>query len=141
MRVTVIGIGTRHGDDGAGLDVVDSLAALELPPGVTLVSCERPLPDLLEPLADADAAVIVDAARGTGTGGCARRVVREELAHATATSSHGFGVARVLALAEALGCAPARIELVAIEGGGAAAVDAGASLVLDLLRSLAPAGG
>ena len=141
MRVTVIGVGTRHGDDGAGLDVVTSLATRGLPPGVGLVCCERPLPDLLESLAEADAAVVVDAARGPGLPSGARRVAREELADPIATSSHGFGVARVLALAEALGRAPARVEFVAIGGSSPAAVDAGAGLVLELLRGLVPAGG
>jgi hydrogenase maturation protease len=139
VRVTVIGVGTHRGDDAAGLAVLASLAARPLPPGVRLVACQRPLPDLLQPLADADTAVIVDAARGTGPRLGARRIARSELDGAPATSSHGFGVARVLALAEALGRAPARVELVAIEG--ADAVDAGVRLVLDLLQSLAGAEG
>ena len=141
MRVTVIGIGTRNGDDAAGLDVAAALAALPLPPAVEVIRCERPLPDLLDALADADAAVIVDAARGVAAPGCARRVAREELAQLVATSSHGFGVAHALALVEALGRAPKRVELVATEGGGDAAVDAGVRLVLDLIDSLACAGG
>jgi len=140
MRVKVIGIGTRNGDDAAGLDVVGALAARPLPLPVGLVCVERPLPDLLDACADADVAVVVDAARGVAPPGCARRIAREELAGAAATSSHGFGVARALALAEALGRAPARVELIATEGGGAAAVDAGVGLVLDLLASLARSG-
>jgi hydrogenase maturation protease len=136
----VIGVGTPLGDDAAGLEVVASLSARALPPGVELVRCERPLPDLLEPLAGADAAVIVDAARGPGAPISARRVAREELVDAGATSSHGFGVARVLALAEALGRAPARVELVAVGGSDPALVDAGAALVLDLLRAWARTG-
>lgn len=138
MRVRVIGIGTRRGDDAAGLAVIESLAARDLPPGTRVATCERPLPDLLDLLADADAAVLVDAARGSGAAGSARRVGRAELARWAATSSHGFGVAQVLALAEALGRAPGRLELVAVEGAGAAAIDAGAGVVLDLLRALAP---
>ena len=141
MRVRVIGIGTRQGDDAAGLAVAESLAARELPAGTRIATCERPLPDLLELLADADAAVLVDAARGSGAVGTARRVERAELTRWAATSSHGFGVAEVLELADALGRAPGRIELVAVEGGGADAIDAGAGVVLDLLRSLVTAGG
>jgi hydrogenase maturation protease len=137
MRVRVIGVGTRNGADGAGLDVLELLSTRALPGGVTLAACERPLPDLLDSLAGAEAAVIVDAARGVGPGGGARRLACEELARPAATSSHGFGVAQTLALAAALGRAPRRVEVVAIEAGRAGALDAGAALVLDLVRALA----
>lgn len=133
MRVSVIGVGTRQGDDAAGLEVAESLARRALPPGTRVATCERPLPDLLDLLAEADAAVLVDAARGSPD--AVRRVERAELLRSPATSSHGFGVAEVIALAEALGRAPRRLELVAV--AGATAIEAGAALVEDLVRGLA----
>ncbi|HTY16207.1 MAG TPA: hydrogenase maturation protease [Myxococcota bacterium] len=141
MRVTVIGVGTRHGGDAAGLAVVTALEARALPRSVALVRCERPLPDLLEALAGADAAIVVDAARSDHAARGARRVAPAELADVATTSSHGFGVARALALAEALGRAPARVELVAIEGEGDADVEAAARIVVELLASLTAAEG
>jgi hydrogenase maturation protease len=134
VRVSVIGVGTRQGDDAAGLAVAESLARRVLPPGTRVATCERPLPDLLDLLAEADAAVLVDAARCSPD--AARHVGRSELLRWPATSSHGVGVAEVIELAEALGRAPHRLELVAV-GGGAAAIEAAAALVEGLVRGLA----
>lgn len=115
MRVHLIGVGTGHGDDAAGLAVAEALAALPLPPGVAVHRCARPLPDLLDALEGADAAVIVDAARTGAVPGRVRRIPREDLARLPSASSHGLGLAQALRLAEALGRAPARVELLAVE--------------------------
>jgi hydrogenase maturation protease len=123
VRVHVIGVGSPHGDDAAGLAVAAALAARPLPPGIVVHACERPLPDLLDALEGADAAVIVDAARSGAPPGGVRRLAPGELARTGAASTHGLGVAEVLDLAAALGRAPARIEILALEiagaGGGA----------------------
>ena len=115
MRVHVIGIGTARADDAAGLAVADLLASRPLPDGVVVMTCARPLPDLLDALEGADAAVLVDAARTGGAPGAIRRLAPGDLARPRSPSSHGLGVAQALALAAALGRAPARVELVAIE--------------------------
>jgi hydrogenase maturation protease len=140
MHVHVIGIGTRRGADSAGLAVVESLDRGALPPGTRVATCERPLPDLLDLLADADAVVLVDAARGGGPRGGVRRAKRGDLLRAEATSSHGFGVAHVLDLAAALDRAPTRVEIVAVEGADRAAIAAGARAVVALARALARSG-
>jgi hydrogenase maturation protease len=118
LRVHLIGVGTRHGDDAAGLAVAEALAARALPDGVAVHVCERPLPDLLDALEGAEAAVIVDASRTGAAPGSLQRLTRGELARTGSTSSHGLGVAQALALAQALGRAPARVELLAIEATG-----------------------
>jgi hydrogenase maturation protease len=115
VRVHVIGIGTARADDAAGLAVADLLAARALPDGVVALRCTRPLPDLLDALDGADAAVLVDAARTGGVPGSIRRLAPGELARQRSPSSHGLGVAQALALATALGRAPVRVEVVAIE--------------------------
>jgi hydrogenase maturation protease len=116
--VRVIGIGTARGDDAAGLAVVEALRAQGLPPGADALACERPLPDLLDALAGARAAVLVDATRSGAAPGSVRRLARAELAAARAASSHGLGVAEALALAEALRGLPP-LALIGIEAGGA----------------------
>jgi len=141
MHVHVIGIGTRRGDDAAGLAVVESLDRGALPPGTRVSVCERPHPDLLELLAGADAAVLVDAAHGAGPRGVVRRAAGHDLLRADATSSHGFGVAHVLDLAAALDRAPARVDIVAIEGADPPAIAAGVRAVVSLVRELAASGG
>jgi hydrogenase maturation protease len=115
VRIHVIGVGTERGDDAAGLAVVEALAQAALPPGVSLHRCERPMPDLLDALDGADAAIVVDAARTGAPPGAVLRIARSELARALAPSSHALGVAEALALADALGRAPARIEVVGLE--------------------------
>lgn len=115
MRVHLIGVGTGHGDDAAGLAVAKALAARRLPPGVAVHRCARPLPDLLDALDGADAAVIVDAARTGAAPGSLRRILPEELADLRSASTHGFGVAEALRLAGALGRAPIAVELLALE--------------------------
>jgi hydrogenase maturation protease len=128
VRVHVIGVGSGNGDDAAGLAVAAALAALALPPGVEVRACARPLPDLLDALEGADAAVVVDAARtGAPTGGI-RRLAPGALARRPSASSHGLGVAEVLDLAAALGRAPARVELLALEIPPASAPAAGPQL-------------
>lgn len=117
----MIGIGTDRGDDAAGLAVADALALRELPAGVSVHRCERPVPDLLDALEGAEAAILVDAARTGAPPGRVQRLAREELARTRAASSHGLGVGQALALAEALGRAPVRIEVVALEIGDASA--------------------
>jgi hydrogenase maturation protease len=115
VRIHVIGVGTDRGDDAAGLAVADVLAQGALPPGVSVHRCERPVPDLLDALEGADAAIVVDAARTGARPGAVLRLARAELARALLPSSHALGVVEALALAEALGRAPARIELVGLE--------------------------
>jgi hydrogenase maturation protease len=110
------------------------------------MACARPLPDLLDALDGADAAVLVDAARTGGAPGAIRRLAPEDLARQRSPSSHGLGVAQALALATALGRAPAQIEVVAIEAeqlaygalspSVAAAIGAAADAALRIAREL-----
>ena len=142
MRIRVIGVGTRQGDDAAGLEAAARLAAGPLPPGVEVAACERPAPDLLEALAGADAAVLLDATRSGRPPGSVRRVAPEEIRRAAALSSHGLGVGDALALCEALGRAPRRLVLLGIEAGDAqgeelsAAVERGVEEAAARVRAL-----
>ena len=142
----MIGIGTPRADDAAGLAVAALLASRPLPDGVVVLPCARPLPDLLDALDGADAAVLVDAARSGGAPGSIRRLAPGDLARQRSPSSHGLGVAQALALASALGRAPAWIEVVAIEAeqmerdalspAVAAAIGAAADAALRIAREL-----
>jgi hydrogenase maturation protease len=114
VQIRVIGVGSDAGDDAAGLAVVDWLAAQRRPACVSLARCERPLPDLVDALDGADAAIVVDAARGGGAPGVVRRLDEAAIADAHSPSSHGFGARRAVALARALGRAPRRLVWLAI---------------------------
>ncbi len=113
--IRVIGVGTRRGDDAAGLEAVGELSRRPLPAGVELRTCERPGPELVDALAGADAVVLVDATRPDGAPGSVRRLTVEALRRSETLSTHAFGVAECLALADALGRLPERVELVGIE--------------------------
>lgn len=117
MRVRVIGVGTRRGDDAAGLLAAERLAGSMLPRGVSVSLCERPGSDLVDALEGADAVVLVDATCSGRPPGTVRRLSADELAPDRGVSSHALGVAEALALAEALGRRPARVEVIGIEAG------------------------
>jgi len=143
VRVRVIGIGTPHGDDAAGLAVVDALRRAGLPRDVDATTCMRPGVDLPQVLGNVPAAVLVDAMRSGRPPGSVARLGRSALPRRRALSAHGLGVAEGLALAEALGWQPERLELVGVEAGDAAgdvlstAVEHGLGHAVELVRRLA----
>jgi hydrogenase maturation protease len=125
VQLVVIGVGSRQGDDAAGLVVAERLAQRGLPQETCVTSCERPL-DLLPWLARADTVVLVDAVRSGARPGTVHRLRAGDLRAGDRLSSHALGVAEVLALAAALGQCRARVEIVGIEacacGGDAPAL-------------------
>jgi hydrogenase maturation protease len=149
VRLVVIALGTPYGDDAAGLAVARRLAAEALPGGARVVARERPL-DLLDDLAEADGAVLVDAIAGETPG---RVVVAtpDALAPGRRLSSHALGVAEALALAASLGRALPALRVVGIGAGPArgeglspgveAAVEAACAAVREALVELAAANG
>jgi hydrogenase maturation protease len=113
----VIGVGSPHGDDAAGLAVAERLAG-RLPADVEILARDRPGLDLVLDLRGADAVVIVDAVRGgEGPPGSVRRVAPDRLASRRELSTHALGVADALALAKALGSLPPRLGIVTVEAG------------------------
>lgn len=112
----MIGVGTEHGDDSAGLAVAARLRRGPLPANVDVVDCPRPGLDLLDELSRADAVVLIDATRSGEPTGTVRRIPLESLRTERGYSSHGLGVAEALELAGALGRMPRRLEIVGIEG-------------------------
>jgi len=125
VRLRVIGIGTSHGDDAAGLLAAERLTRARLPPGAEVLRCERPALDLLDALAEADAALVIDAMRSGAPTGHVRRLDPGHLAAASPFSSHGLGVAQTLALARALDRLPPRLAILGIEAGEPASTPAG----------------
>ncbi len=117
-RTVVIGVGSPHGDDAAGLCVaarVGERLDARLRTSVRIVVRDRPGPDLVDDLSGADLAIVVDAMRTGGAPGCIAELAPAALAERASLSTHGFGVAHALRLAEALGRAPRRLRLLGIE--------------------------
>ena len=108
----VIGIGNAfRGDDAAGLAVARALGD---DPRV-IVHEGEPI-DLLDRWEGAGEVVVVDAARSGAAPGTVHRLDGLAAPVAAGGSTHAFGLAETLALARALGRAPARVEVIGIEG-------------------------
>lgn len=138
-----------RGDDGVGR-LVARLLHGRLPDDVVVAECGGAATDVLDRMAGADLAIVVDAA----VSGCAPGTIhRVECARVDcagvdcaasdippasgAASSHGLGVAEAIALARALGCLPRRCVIYAVEAGQLAPGDALSPAVTDAARQVA----
>lgn len=108
----VIGIGNAfRGDDAAGLAVARALGD---DPRV-IVHEGEPI-DLLDRWEGAGEVVVVDAARSGAPPGTVHRLEALAAPFAAGGSTHAFGLGETLALARALGRAPAQVTVIGIEG-------------------------
>jgi hydrogenase maturation protease len=121
--IAVLGLGnTLMRDDGVGARVLDELARrFRLPPMVALIKSDAPMARLAAELEGVGHLIVVDAVRGgraPGTVYDMGRSGREQLASAgrSACSSHGMGLAELLALLTALGRCP-EIRIIGVEIG------------------------
>ena len=127
VKVVVAGLGSEYRrDDGAG-PLVAARAAHESGAARDIGPAVDPL-DLLGAWDEADLAIIIDAIRSGATPGtvwvieidpgnrCLRSLDGPFSAVTAVTSTHGIGLAGVLRLARAVGHAPHRVVVVAIEG-------------------------
>lgn len=120
-RTMVIGIGSRHGDDQAGLLVADALAErLAATPAITIRKAATPA-DLLAFLETVDRLVVCDAVK---SGERVGRLVRLEwpdarIARVRSLGSHDLSLAEALELADQLGLLPPSVVVWGIEAAGA----------------------
>lgn len=114
----VIGVGNPwRADDGAGPAVARALGG-RLPPDVGVVELTGEPGGLIEAIAGAATAIVVDAvSSGAPPGTVHRRTGADGLAAVAATSTHGLSVGQSLDLASALGLLPCRLVLYGIEVG------------------------
>lgn len=115
-RSLVVGIGSAHGDDQAGWQLIDALKARKLASS-QLRKASVPH-HLMDWLADCDSLHVVDAWEGDGavlrldvSGGCitCSRKTRS-------SNSHQLSIGGVIELADSLGLLPERVMLWAIPG-------------------------
>jgi len=106
----VIGVGnTLRGDDGVGVRIADELSAGPLPKDVTVLDGGTGGLDLLLHFEGAERVILIDAAQMGREPGQVRVFGGERLGQASDVrfaSTHGFGVAEVLALGRSLGVQP-----------------------------------
>jgi hydrogenase maturation protease len=120
-RVVVIGVGNAlRGDDGAGLEVVRSLASRARALAIEVREQEGEALGLLEQWDGAAAAVLVDAIHSGAPAGTIHRVdASAEAIPArleSSSSTHAVGVGEAVELARALGRLPPATILYGIEG-------------------------
>lgn len=140
VRATVTGVGnTWRRDDGVGPAVV-ALLAEDAPPDVLLATCDGDPARLIEIWSQADLAVVVDSlvCDSPEPGRIHRIVLVGELPAATQQGTHGIGIPETAELAAALGLAPDRFVVLAVEvadvGQGHGLTDEVASSVPELER-------
>ncbi len=134
VRVRIIGIGSPSAGDDAGWRLARALQGADLGRGfadgtVETVLCGHPGDLLLGPLQGLALAVLIDAMCTGASPGSLRLLEMEDLVEGPALTSHGFGVARILALGRALGALPPRLILYGIETGPPQAMPAPATWV------------
>jgi hydrogenase maturation protease len=122
--IAILGVGSPFGDDRAGWLAVEAVRASDwfrsLPADtVRAEALDRPGVGLLDAMAGVRHAILIDAAVSGLPLGTVREVTLAELqsGEGTCASSHGFGVADALALAETLGQLPPRVTLLVVEAG------------------------
>ncbi|WP_432471876.1 hydrogenase maturation protease [Amphritea sp. HPY] len=118
LRIKIIGLGSPHGDDQAGWQVIRKVEQEELPENIELLSLDRPGPALLGYLRDCDRAILIDACMAGWTAGAIKRFSLQELldcAELQGRSSHQLGIADSLQLAMITGHELPDIQLFAIQ--------------------------
>lgn len=143
--VLVAGLGNPYrGDDGVGA-LVAELVAEEFFEVSDVGPLDEPL-DLLGRFDGADLVVVIDAVRSGAPVGTVR-VLEVDTAESSevgssepaVTSTHGIGLIGVLRLARAVGHAPRRLVVVAVEGGAFGLGDAMSDAVRDAVAVAASA--
>lgn len=108
----IIGIGSPFGDDRAGWLVIEHLQRMALPAQLTLKSLDRPGPELIGQMQGFDQVTLIDAVRAHDQSvGICLPLDLSQLMQQDSCSSHGFGLAHTLTLAQALGQLPPRLQL------------------------------
>jgi hydrogenase maturation protease len=111
----VIGIGSPFGDDRVGWAVIEQLEQHSLPADIELVTLDRPGPDLINWLEQDVKTVLIDAMQTTAfPAGHWIPLDLDQLDSSEDLSSHGFGLAPTLKLAQALGCLPDKLKLIGV---------------------------
>jgi hydrogenase maturation protease len=114
----ILGIGSPFGADQAGWRAVDLLSEAGDLSDCELIKLDRPGSELLRYLEDVEDLVLIDAVLADGAWGTVVRLERDALSLAACrTSSHGFGVAEALQLADRLELLPLRLSLIGIRVG------------------------
>ncbi len=117
--VRVLCIGSPQEPDNLGFLIGHTLIGHFNPDQVEVLALDRPGPRLIEHMRGADTVILVDAVKSGASPGTLHNLEGHALDGLVAhhTSSHGFGLAETLALAEKMGELPAHLKFVGLEIG------------------------
>jgi hydrogenase maturation protease len=115
----IICIGSPFGDDQFGAWVYEQLRSLIDPSAAELLYLDRPGTRLIAELEEVVNLILIDAVKSGAAIGSVLHIEGEAIYRQLArhTSTHGFGVADALQLAERLGQVPAKVVLLGVEAG------------------------
>jgi hydrogenase maturation protease len=111
----VLGIGSPHGDDQVGWLVVERLRK-SLPKKILVETIKQPI-EVMQFFSGCECAILVDACKTGAPLGTVTRLCWPDarIDQCSGCSSHGFGLASSLKLAERLGVLPPRVIILGIE--------------------------
>ena len=122
LSVLVIGIGSPHGSDSLGWEVIKVLQqdkVLNQQPGLKLLCLDRPGTRLLEVMQDNYKVILIDAVSSTQQPGSLVRLGMDDIkAGNNKMSTHGIGLAEALELGRTLKQLPSQILVLGLETGG-----------------------
>lgn len=117
--IRILCIGSPDESDNLGFLAANLLVGRFDPERVDVLALDRPGPRLIEHLRGADTVLLVDAVVSGASPGTLHRLEGHALRGLVThhTSSHGFGLAETLALAESLGELPSHLKFLGLEAG------------------------
>jgi hydrogenase maturation protease len=122
VSVLVIGIGSPHGSDSLGWDVIKTLQqdeALSQQPGLSLLCLDRPGMQLLDVMKPSDRVILVDAvSTAQPLGSLVRLAMNDIKAGNSKMSTHGIGLAETLEIGRTLQQLPHQVLVLGLETGG-----------------------
>ncbi|MEW6131674.1 MAG: hydrogenase maturation protease [Pseudomonadota bacterium] len=117
--VRILCIGSPAEPDNLGFLAAHALMGKFDPEKVEVVALDRPGPRLIEHMRGADTVILVDAVKSGAPAGTLHKLEGRALDGMVMhhTSSHGFGLAETLALADRLGDLPKHLKFIGLEAG------------------------
>jgi hydrogenase maturation protease len=117
--VRILCIGSPAEPDNLGFLAAHALMGRFDPEKIEVLALDRPGPRLIEHMRGAETVILVDAVKSGATPGTLYRLEGRSLDGLVAhhTSSHGFGLAETLALADRMGELPPHLKFVGLEAG------------------------
>jgi hydrogenase maturation protease len=117
--VRILCIGSPAEPDNLGFLVAHALMGRFDPEKVEVLALDRPGPRLIEHMRGADTVILVDAVKSGAAPGTLHNLEGRALDGLVMhhTSSHGFGLAETLALADRMGDLPPHMKFIGLEAG------------------------